>query len=88
MSQRTQAGWRILSAAYGATVGATITGVVGLVAIVWGVVDILWQLLTNRNDLSENSTPAKVVYNTLHWNLDLFVFFATGEGMFQWLPDW
>jgi hypothetical protein len=83
--QRSEAVWRILAVLYGMVV-SFITSIVATIGIIWAVVDVVWQLLSNRNDLAEDSRPAMFVYNVLQWNLDLFVFALTGKGEFRWLP--
>lgn len=88
MGQRSQALWRILAFLYAITVAAVISGVVGFVAFIWGVIDIAWQLISGRNDLSENSRPAKIVVSTLQWNLDLTIYAFVGKGRFELLPSW
>ncbi|QCW05229.1 hypothetical protein [Natrinema pallidum] len=88
MGQRSQALWRIVAFVYGITVAALISGIVSIVALAWGVVDIFWQLLTGRNDLSEDSRPATIVTETLQWNLDLTIYAFVGKGSMQWLPSW
>lgn len=88
MSYRRQAIWRIWAFLWSITVGAIITGVVGLVGIVWGIVDVLWSLATGRNDLSESSRPAKIVKETLVWDVDLLIYSLTGNRQFSWLPNW
>jgi hypothetical protein len=89
MGQRKQAVWRILALLYGTTVASLISTVVLIVGFVWGIVDILWQLLSGRNDLSETSKPATIVEATLMWNVSLLVFALTGggPGRLEWLPS-
>ena len=86
--QRGQALWRILAFFYGATITTLLTAVVTVVGLIWGIIDILWQLVTNRNDLGETSTPARVVEGVLMWNVRLLVYSLTGAGRFEWLPTW
>jgi len=89
MSQRSQAVWRVLAFFYAITVGAFVTSIVSLVAMIWGLIDVAWQLVTNRNDLSEDSKPATVVKGTLRWQLGLFVFAFTGgkPKRLEWTPS-
>lgn len=86
MSQRMEALWRIAAFLYG-LLASFVTSIVTFVGIIWMIVDLAWQLLSGRNDLSENSYPARLVSGTLRWNVDLLVFSLTGDGEMQWLPD-
>jgi|GEM_PF-967184 len=89
MSQRSQAVWRVLAFLYAITVGAFVTGIVTMVAMIWGLIDVVWQFLTNRNDLGEDSKPAAVVKGTLRWNIEMMVFAFTGGGpkRLEWTPS-
>lgn len=88
MSERTQALGRILAFVWSFTVAALISGVVSMFAILWGIVDILWQLLSGRNTLSERSAPSNLIKNVLTWNIDLMIYATTGggPGRLEWLP--
>ncbi|MCL9818323.1 hypothetical protein [Natronocalculus amylovorans] len=90
MSQRSQAVWRIFAFVYSLTIAAIISSVVTIIAIVWGAIDVLWQLISGRNTLSENSKPATVVTATLRWNVEMLIFATTGGGVkrLEWLPSW
>ena len=78
--QRSQVGWRLLALIWQATIGYLLAVVVGTIALVWAILDLIWQLLTNRNDLSEDSTPAQWASRTVGWSADQTVFFLTGGG--------
>ena len=88
MAQRSQALWRVLAFLYAITVAAFVSGVVTTIGIIWGVVDVLWQLITGRDDLKEDSTPARVVSGTLMWNVNMLIFATTGggAGRLEWTP--
>ncbi|SDJ33060.1 hypothetical protein SAMN05216226_102160 [Halovenus aranensis] len=88
MAQRSQALWRILALLYGMTIAAFISGIVTLVGFIWMLVDIPWQLITGRNDLSEDSGPASLVSTTILWNTEMLIFSLTGGGpkRLVWLP--
>lgn len=88
MGQRGQALWRIWAFIWSITVGAILVGVIGLIGIIWGVIDVLWQLISGKNTLNENSRPATIVYETLMWDIHLLVFALLGRKQFRWLPDW
>ena len=85
--RRMDALWRVFAFLYSMFVASLIAGVVALVGIVWGVIDVLWQFLLNSEGLSEDSRPAKIVVDTLDWKVDLYTYSLTGKGDFMWLPD-
>ena len=89
-ANRSQAIWRVFGFFYLLTVAAIITGVVTVVAFVWGLVDVLWQYIGGADGLSERSRPAKIIKATLQWDVDMLVFVTTGggPGRLVWLPDW
>jgi hypothetical protein len=84
-SQRTQSLWRVVAFVYGLLV-SFVTSIVVTVGFIWGVIDVIWQFITDRNDLSERSLPARIVTGVLRWNVDLLTFALTGDGEMQWLP--
>lgn len=88
MAQRSQAIWRVLAFLYGITVASLVTTVVAIVGILWMIIDIPWQLLSGRNDLSETSRPAMIVEETLLWNIQMLIFALTGGGpkKLEWTP--
>ena len=89
MGQRAEAVWRILAAIYAFTIASIISTVVLVIGAIWGVVDVVWQLITGRNDLSENSTPAMIIKETLRWHINMLIFALTGggPGCLEWLPS-
>ena len=90
MGQRAEAVWRILAAIYAFTVASILTTIVFVIGAIWGIVDVIWQLISGRNDLSENSTPATIVGGTFRWQIEMLIFALTGggPGRLEWLPDW
>jgi hypothetical protein len=87
--QRTQVGWRVLALLWQGVIGYLLVLVIGTIAAIWALVDLIWQLVTNRNDLSEDSTPAQWVSMTAGWSADQTVFGLTGGASkeFQALPS-
>lgn len=81
--QRAQAGWRAASGAWLVTVGLVVGTIVVIVAAVWGLVDVILQLLLDRNVLSEGTRPAQWVAGTFYWAADQAAFAATGGGAGQ-----
>lgn len=88
MSQRGESLVRIWAFLWSFTFAALISGLITIVGFIWAIFDILWQLISGRNDLSESSTPARVIRATLLWNVGLMVYAMTGSGEFEWLPSW
>jgi len=86
MGQRKDALWRIVAFVW-SYVAALVASVVLLVGIVWGAIDVLWQLVFGSDGLSASSTPAMLVRSTLLWPVDLMIYAFTGAGEMQWLPD-
>ena len=82
--QRTQSLSRTWTFIWAIFIGSLIVQVVAVVAVVWGLVDVLWQFLTNRNDLDERSTPARLVSATINWWAGQFVYAVTGGGQGRW----
>lgn len=86
MAKRTDALWRIWAFiwAFPASFLASIVSVIGLL---WGIVDVLWQLVSGRDGLSASSGPAGIVKATLLWPTELMIYAFTGDGGMMWLPD-
>ena len=89
MEQRYQALWRILAAIYAFTIASIVTAIAFVVGFVYGIVDVLWQLVSDRDDLSEDSKPAMIIGETLRWQIEMLIFAFTGGGPKRliWLPD-
>lgn len=87
MGQRSEALLRILAFFYGGFFASILAVLVMFIGLIWAVVDILVQLILDRNLLSEESRPARVVVGVLHWNISLLIFALTGSGSFEWLPS-
>jgi hypothetical protein len=58
-----------------------------LIGLVWMVVDVLAQLLLNRDFLSSMSGPASVVSAFIRHEAMLLDYTLTGEGEFLWVPE-
>lgn len=86
MSGRRQALMRIWVFLWQITVGALINGVVSIIAFVWAIVDLLWQLIWGGDGLSKDATPAEWVSRTLSWTTQQTIFVLTGAGDGQWVP--
>jgi len=88
MGQRAQAAWRFLAFLYAITIASLVTGVVAFIGFLWMIVDVIWQLISGKNTLSEKSMPARVVQGTLEWNVKMLSFALTGgEPMrLEWTP--
>ena len=84
MSQRTEALWRIWTIIWMAVIGYVLMFVISIVALVWMILDILWQLITGRDDLSTDRAPARAVDATLSWSVGQTIFALTGGGDKGW----
>lgn len=85
-SYRDDALMRVLSFLW-SFVAAFIASIIVIVALVWGLVDVLWQLLLNSEGLDENGYAPELVANVLWWPVDLQVYAFTGRKKFMWLPE-
>lgn len=86
MSQRTEALWRIWAFLWIAVVGYLLALVVTIVAIIWAPIDIVWQLLSGRDDLSTDRAPARAISATLSWSVGQTIYALTGGGDESWRP--
>ena len=86
MGKRGDALWRIAALIDQAVLGYILAFIVGIVGLVWMVVDILWQLIAGSDGLSSSSTPAMWVDRFFSWSYEQTVFAITGKGSFQLLP--
>lgn len=84
MSQRKQAVGRIWALLWQAVIGYLLAIVIGVLAMAWMVVDILWQLITGRGGLSSSSKPAKWIKRTLEWSMGQTLYAITGGGDRKW----
>ena len=85
MAKRMDAVWRILAFLW-AFVAAFVVSLVAIVAIVWGAIDVLWQLVLGSDGLSSSSSPARLIRRTIMWPVNLQLYAFLGEGSFQLLP--
>jgi hypothetical protein len=87
-SQRMEALSRLWTLLYQAVIGYVLGIVVGLIALVWTPIDLIWQALSNRDDLSADSLPARWSRRILGWNVDQtsYGLFGGGSGEFYWTP--
>lgn len=90
MAYRRKAVMRLWAFLWQVIFGYTGGVLVSIIAIIWGVADVIVQLIFNRDWLSASSTPAMVVEKTLMWMAEqtIFAFTGGGAGEFQWLPDY
>lgn len=86
--QRSQAGWRVLAFIYAIILSSTVTPVITIIGVIWMVIDVLWQALSNKNTLSEDSRPAMIVGGVLRWNVEMLIFAISGGGpkKLEWTP--
>ncbi|WP_254810602.1 hypothetical protein [Natronosalvus amylolyticus] len=86
MSQRTQALGRVWSLLWQFTVGYVLALIIGIIAMIWAILDLLWQLISGRNDFSEDSLPAQWVSRTISWNATQTIYGLTGGADRKWRP--
>jgi len=87
MSKRMDALWRVAAFLW-SFVAALVASVVVIVGMLWGAVDVLWQLVLGSDGLSSSSTPAMLVRGVIMWPARLQVYAFTGAGEMLWLPEW
>lgn len=83
---RKQALWRLWAILWQVSVGYVISIVIGIVGLVFAVIDLLVELVANRDGLRSSSTPAKWVHNALKWSFEQTSYSLTGKGEFEWFP--
>lgn len=78
---------RIWALIWQATVGYVATIVIGLIAFVWAIVDLLWQLVLGSDGLDSSSTTATHIGDAFRWSVGqtLFTITGGGDGEFRWL---
>lgn len=87
MENRSNAVWRIIMLLWAWTIGGLIAGVIMVVGLIWGVVDILWQLILGTEGLMSDSRPAQFVSGSLHWFAEVHAYAFTGNGSVNFLPS-
>ncbi|WP_337653287.1 hypothetical protein [Halomontanus rarus] len=86
MSQRKRALGRIWALIWQATIGYVLAIVIGIIGAIWATIDLLWSLISGRDDLSSSSTPAQWVSRTVSWSAGQTVYGLTGAGSGKWEP--
>ena len=86
MGKRVDALWRILALLYQGTIGYLALSIIALVALVWMIIDVIWQLIFGSDGLSAGSSIAMQVEMAFDWNVGQTVFALTGggDGRFRW----
>ena len=87
MAQRKEALCRVVAFLW-ALVAAFLLQFALVVGFIWGIVDVLIQLISDRDVLMADSTPARVVRGFVLWPAKLLVFAFTGDGEMMWLPEY
>lgn len=85
MGRRWDALWRVVAFLW-SIVAAFILSIAIIGAMIYGVVDVLWQLFLGSEGLSENGSLASWIKRLLMWPVDLEIYAFTGDGEMQWLP--
>ncbi len=86
MGERVDALWRVLALVWQGTLGYVALAIVGIIAFIWMVLDVLWQLITGRDGLDSQSAIAMQVEQAFEWSVGQTVFALTGggDGQFRW----
>lgn len=86
MGKRRDALLRVWTLLYQATVGYLAALVIGVIALVWMVVDVIWQLIFGSDGLSSSSMLAMQVSDSFEWAAGQTVYAVTGggDGEFRW----
>lgn len=85
MSKRMDALWRVVAFVW-SLVAAFIVQFILLFAMLWGAIDVLWQLIVGSDGLSSTSTLGSFINDSLYWPVDNMVYAFTGSGGLEWLP--
>lgn len=88
MGKRTEVLWRLFAVLWAWTVGALVMTIATPVGMVFGVLDLLWQLIAGSEGLSDSNIGFRIFVGSLMWIQGLMVFGFTGGGDgFQWVPS-
>lgn len=77
---------RLWALIWQAILGYLVSIVIGLIALVFMVVDLIIELLANRDGLSRTSKPGEWVERFIMWSVEQTLFSITGKGEFEWWP--
>ena len=84
--QRKRALWRVWAVIWLGGFGYVLGLILGLLALIWGAADLLLSLVFNRDGLSSDSMPARVLRSWFDWQRQLSAFAITGAGGMIWFP--
>jgi hypothetical protein len=77
---------RVLAAIWLLTVGAIISLIFQVFGIIYGVVDIIWQLIANSDGLRKNGSGAMWFKRGLVYLKEQTLFVVAGKHSFELLP--
>lgn len=83
---RREALWRVVAFLW-SLLALFILQFVLIFAFVWGLVDVILELVTDRDFLMEDSSPAMAIKSFIRWPVELLLFAFTGHGGMMWTPD-
>lgn len=84
MSERRTALGRAWALLWIGVIGYLLGAIILTVAVIWGIIDLVWSFITGRDDLSAESRPARLVSDTLEWVVGQTVYGLTGGGDRGW----
>lgn len=84
-SKRTEALWRIVAFLW-SLVAAFIVQFLGILALLYGAIDVLWQLVTGSEGLPAGDGIGSFLSDLLYWPVDNLAYAAFGDGELNWLP--
>lgn len=87
MSKRKDAIVRVWAFIWVNTFGWLLAMVVTTLGFIWGIVDVIWQLILGSDGLSASSTPAGWISDSLEWLVGQEIYAFTGANSFQWIPS-
>lgn len=78
---------RLFAVLWAWTVGMLVLTVAMPIGMVFGVIDLLWQLLAGTEGISDGNIGFRVFTGSLKWVQELMMFGIAGSGEFQLLPS-
>lgn len=87
MSKRMDAIWRVIALLWVGLIGYIGGTIFGIIAIIWMILDVLWQFIAGSDGLSSSGTVGSWLRGYIGWTADMSAYAITGAGSFDWLPS-